>query len=71
MQRFVKKLAYFKVLLRINDALKAEKEADDAALEEMKPKLTAMNHIKHNFDVLEREYLPEEKDLHREERAER
>ena len=53
------------------DALKTEKEADDAALEELKPKLTTLNHIKYNFDVLERDYLPEDKDLHREERSER
>jgi hypothetical protein len=25
-----------------------------------------LNHIKYNFDVLERDYLPEEKDLRRE-----
>ncbi len=53
------------------DALKKEKENDDAALEELKPKLTTLNHIKYNFDVLERDYLPEEKDLRREENPER
>lgn len=37
------------------DALKAEKENDDAALEELKPQLTTLNHIKYNFDVLERD----------------
>lgn len=30
-----------------------------------------LNHIKYNFDVLERDYLPEEKDLRREENPER
>ena len=53
------------------EALKSEKEADDAALEGLKPKLTTLNHIKYNFDVLERDYLPEEKDLRREENPER
>ena len=43
----------------------------DTALEELKPKLTTLNHIKYNFDVLERDYLPEEKDLRREENPER
>ena len=33
--------------------------------------LTTLNHIKYNFDVLERDYLPEEKDLRREESPER
>ena len=53
------------------DALKTEKENDEAALEELKPQLTTLNHIKYNFEVLERDYLPEEKDLHRGEHQER
>ena len=53
------------------DALKSEKEAEDTALEELKPKLTTLNHIKYNFDVLERDYLPEEKDPRRDEDPER
>jgi len=53
------------------DALKSEKEAEDTALEELKPKLTTLNHIKYNFDVLERDYLPEEKDPRQEESPER
>ena len=53
------------------DALKAEKENEDAALEELKPHFTTLNHIKYNFDILERDYLPEEKDLRREARQER
>ena len=36
-----------------------------------KPQLTTLNHIKYNFDVLERDYLPEEKDFRREEHQER
>lgn len=53
------------------DALKAAKENDEAALDKLKPQLTTLNHIKYNFEVLERDYLPEEKDLHREEHQER
>ena len=53
------------------DALKKEKENDDAALEKLKPQFTTLNHIKYNFDVLERDYLPEEKDLRRKEQQER
>ena len=53
------------------DALKKEKEHDAAALEELKPQLTTLNHIKYNFDVLERDYLPEEKDPRQEENPER
>ena len=53
------------------DAVKAEKENNDAALEALKPQLTTLNHVKYNFDVLERDYLPEEKDFRREERGER
>ena len=49
----------------------ALKEAADAALEELKPQLTTLNHIKYNFDVLERDYLPEEKDPRQEESPER
>ena len=30
-----------------------------------------LNHIKYNFDVLERDYLPEEQDLRRDEHQER
>ena len=53
------------------DSLKAEKENDDTALEELKPQLTTLNHIKYNFDVLERDYLPEETDLRRDGHQER
>ena len=42
-----------------------------AALEKLKPQLTTLNHIKYNFDVLERDYLPEEKDPRQEESPER
>ena len=65
------KMPTLKELSTEYEALKSEKEADDAALEGLKPKLTTLNHIKYNFDVLERDYLPEEKDLRREENPER
>lgn len=65
------KMPTLKELSAEYDVLKAEKEANDAALEELKPKLTTLNHIKHNFDVLERDYLPEERNHHREEHPER
>ena len=65
------KMPTLKELSAEYDALKSEKEAEDTALEELKPKLTTLNHIKYNFDVLERDYLPEEKDPRREESPER
>ena len=65
------KMPTLKELSAEYDALRSEKEADDAALEGLKPKLTTLNHIKYNFDILERDYLPEEKDLRREEHQER
>ena len=40
------------------EALRRQKEQDNAALEVLKPKLTTLNHIKYNFDILERDYLP-------------
>ena len=65
------KMPTLKELSAEYDTLKAEKETDDATLEELKPQLTTLNHIKYHFDVLERDYLPEEKDLRREEHQER
>lgn len=65
------KMPTLKELAAEYDTLKAEKEADDATLEELKPQLKTLNHIKYNFDVLERDYLSEEKDLRREEHQER
>ena len=65
------KMPTLKELSTEYEVLKSEKEADDAALEGLKPKLTTLNHIKYNFDVLERDYLPEETDLRRAENPER
>ena len=41
------------------DALRDRKEREYTQLEELKPKLTVLNHIKYNFDVLERDSLPD------------
>ena len=65
------KMPTLKELSAEYDALKKEKGNDDAALEELKPQFTTLNHIKYNFDVLERDYLPEEKDPRQEESPER
>ena len=65
------KMPTLKELSAEYDALKVEKVNGDAALEELKPRLTTLNHIKYNFDVLERDFLPEEKDLRREGHKER
>ncbi len=65
------KMPTLKELSAEYDALKTEKENDDAALEQLKPQLTTLNHIKYNFDVLERDYLTEENDLRRGEHQER
>lgn len=49
------KMPTLKELSAEYDSLKSEKEDEDTALEELKPKLTTLNHIKYNFDVLERD----------------
>ena len=40
------------------DELKEQKENDQAALDELKSKLTNLKHIRYNFDVLERDSAP-------------
>ena len=40
------------------DELKEQKENDQATLDELKPKLTNLKHIRYNFDVLERDSAP-------------
>lgn len=47
------------------DCLRDQKESDNTALEQLKPKLTTLNHIKYNFDILIRDFLPESQDLYR------
>ena len=61
------KMPSLKELTAEYDSLRAQKESDNAALEELKPRLTTLNHIKYNFDILTRDFLPEGQDLHREE----
>ena len=40
------------------DGLKEQKENDQAALDELKPKLSDLKHIRYNYDVLERDSAP-------------
>lgn len=51
------------------NALQAQRKRDYEALEGLKPRLTAMNHIKYNFDILLRDTMPNGRDLQREERT--
>ena len=53
------------------DALKEQAETEKITLAELKPKLTALKHIRYNYDVLERDVLPETKSYTREKRIER
>ena len=53
------------------DALRELKKKDELALEELKPQLTTLNHIKYNCDILMRDVLPEEKYHTRNEREDR
>ena len=59
------KMPTLKELTTEYDALRDQKENDNAVLEQLKPKLTTLNHIKHNFDILLRDYLPESQYLYR------
>ena len=40
------------------DGLKEQKETDQAALDELKPKLTDLKHIRYNYEILERDSAP-------------
>ena len=40
------------------DGLKERKENDQAALDELKPKLTDLKHIRYNYEILERDAAP-------------
>lgn len=53
------------------DALREHKKKDELALEELKPQLATLNHIKYNCDILMRDVLPEEKYHTRSEREDR
>lgn len=65
------KLPTLKELSAEYDSLREHKTKDELALEELKPQLTTLNHIKYNCDILMRDVLPEEKYHTRSEREER
>ena len=65
------KLPTLKKLSAEYDALRELKKKDEFALEELKPQLTTLNHIKYNCDILMRDVLPEEKYHTRSEREDR
>ena len=52
------KLPTLKELTAEYDGLKERKENDQAALDELKPKLTDLKHIRYNYDVLKRDSAP-------------
>ena len=65
------KLPTLKELSAEYDALRELKKKDEFALEELKPQLTTLNHLKYNCDILMRDVLPEEKYHSRSEREDR
>lgn len=65
------KLPTLKELSAEYDALRELKKKDELALEELKPQLATLNHIKYNCDILMRDVLPEEKYHTRNEREDR
>ena len=65
------KMPTLKELTAEYEALRRQKEQDNAALEVLKPKLTTLNHIKYNFDILERDVLLESREAHRENQRDR
>ena len=65
------KLPTLKELSAEYDVLRELKKKDEFALEELKPQLTTLNHIKYNCDILMRDVLPEEKYHTRSEREDR
>ncbi|MBO4292112.1 MAG: relaxase/mobilization nuclease domain-containing protein [Lachnospiraceae bacterium] len=65
------KLPTLKELSAEYDSLRELKKKDELALEELKPQLTTLNHIKYNCDILMRDVLPEEKYHTRSEREDR
>lgn len=52
------KMPTLKELMAEYNSLKEQKENDQAALDELKPKLTDLKHIRYNYDVLERDSAP-------------
>lgn len=65
------KLPTLKELSAEYDSLREHKKKDELALEELKPQLATLNHIKYNCDILMRDVLPEEKYHTRSEREDR
>ena len=65
------KLPTLKELSAEYDSHREHKKKDELALEELKPQLTTLNHIKYNCDILMRDVLPEEKYHTRSEREDR
>ena len=52
------KMPTLKELTAEYDELKERKEDDQAALDELKPKLTDLKHIRYNYEILERDSAP-------------
>ena len=52
------KMPTLKELTAEYDGLKEQKENDQAALDKLKPKLTDLKHIRHNYEILERDSAP-------------
>lgn len=52
------KMPTLKELTAEYDGLKERKENDQAALDELKPKLTDLKHIRYNYEILERDSAP-------------
>ena len=65
------KIPTLKELTAKYDALKAQAENEKTILAELKPKLTDLKHIRYNYNILERDVLPETKSCVREKRFER
>ena len=65
------KLPTLKELTAEYDALHEQIEAEKAKLAELKQRLTDLKHIQYNFNLLERDVLPEQRNRSRDEREER
>ena len=53
------------------EALKLAKDSEIATIESLKPKLTALNHIRFNVGVLEQDYFPDEEIIRQADHPER
>ena len=52
------KMPTLKELMAEYDSLKEQKENNQSALDELKPKLTDLKHIRYNYEILERDSAP-------------